>query len=99
VSAVRKERRGLNLLKFKVEEYARFFSCRCQSAHRKAKHIDLNFIMKNKTTSGYQTRPSTQQGNISSDIRSTQGKLKKKSTDHTKFLRAIYLFVSLPLLI
>jgi len=32
-----------------VEEYARFFSCSCHSSHRKAKHIDLNFIMKIKT--------------------------------------------------
>jgi hypothetical protein len=60
-----------------AEEHACFFSYRCHSAHRKTKHIDLNFIMRSKSTRGYQTRPSTQQGNIFSDIRSTQGKRKK----------------------
>jgi hypothetical protein len=58
VSAARTETRDLNLFKFMVEEYARFFACRCRSAHRKAKNIDLNFIMKSKSTRGYQTRPS-----------------------------------------
>jgi len=73
-----------------VQEYARIFSRRCHSAYRKAKHIDLNFIMKSKNTRRYQTRPSTQQSNISSDIRGTQGKRKKKNcTDHTKYLRLI----------
>jgi hypothetical protein len=40
-----------------TEEYARFSSCRCHSAHRKAKHIDLNFITKSKSSRRYQTRP------------------------------------------
>jgi len=40
------------------------------------KHIDLNFITKSKNTRWYQTRPSTQQGNISCDIRSIQAKPK-----------------------
>jgi hypothetical protein len=89
VSVARTETRELNILKFMLEEYARIFSCRCRSAHRKTKHIDLNFIMKSKSTRGYQTRPSKQQGNISSYIRSTQGKRKKNCTDNTKYLRSI----------